>query len=109
MGMFDAPRYLTGGDNPYVTQGGKFWLHGAEPGGMSNLNGKEREQVKLTVSRSVEGDQEIVFTSGMGIVNQIKRMNAADRAALPMHVMLSQVPSGKGNPTHVLEPVEIGG
>ena len=52
---------------------------------------------------------EIVFTSGMGIVNQIKRMNAADRAALPMHVMLSQVPSGKGNPTHVLEPVEIGG
>ena len=104
MGMFDKPKYLTGNEDAYVNPGDTFWLHKAVMDGVVTVNGKERPQAKLKVSRERSGEQEIVFTSGAGIVGQIQRMDAADRAELPMELRLDEIPSGKGHPTRVLTP-----
>jgi hypothetical protein len=103
MGMFDAPRYLTG-KNGYVEEGDKFWIHNAKVDGVTNVNGKEREQVKLSVSKEKDGEREIVYTSGAGIVGQVRRMDENDRKNLPMEVRLDTVPSKQGQPTNVLTP-----
>lgn len=106
MGMFDKPQYLTG-KNPgdgYVDPGDVFWIHQARLDGTANVAGTTRDQAKLKVSKERDGEQTIVFTSGTGIVGQIRRMDASDRQAMPLEVRLDQVPSGKGNPTNVLTP-----
>lgn len=103
MGMFDKPEYLTG-DSGYAQPGQTFWLHAARLDGTVTVQGKEREQVKLQVSRDRDGERSIVFASGTGIVGQIRRMDEKDRAAMPMEVRLDQVPSKQGNPTNVLTP-----
>lgn len=104
MGMFDAPVYLTGTDNGYVNAGDVFWLHNARIEGTVKINGNDRDQAKLLVSRERDGEQTVVFSAGAGIVNQVKRMDAADRSAMPVEVRLDQVPSTKGNPTNVMTP-----
>ena len=103
MGMFDKPKYLTG-DEGFADAGDVIWLHNAKLDGTTTVNGSQRDQVKLLVSRERDGEKTAVYTSGVGIVNQIKRMDASDRAAFPMEVRLDQIPSGKGNPTNVLTP-----
>jgi hypothetical protein len=107
MGMFDKPQYLTGkGDNAYVSEGDVFWLHNARIEGETNIGGNTRTLVKLKVSHERDGETAIVFTSGLGIVNQIRRMTADDRAAMPIEIRLDAIPSTKPghNPTHVLTP-----
>ena len=103
MGMFDKPQYLTG-ENGLVQKGDIFWLHNGKLDGKTNVGGTERDQVKLLVSLTKDGEKIVVFSSGTGIVNQIKRMDAGDRAQLPMEVRLDQIASGKGNPTNVMNP-----
>lgn len=102
MGMFDKPVYLTG-DEGFISEGGVFWLHKAR---IETGSGKYGDQAKLLVSTDKDGDQVVVYTSGKGIVNQIKRMDRSDVAALPMEVRLDQVPSDKGSPTNVLTPAD---
>lgn len=101
MGMFDAPKFLTAKEagKGYVEAGDTFWLHNArvEPDG----------KAKLRVSHTRDGDAEIVFSSGKGIVGQVSRMDESDRGALPIEVRLDQVPSGKGSPTYVLTPSNL--
>jgi len=106
MGMFDAPKYLTGGKEPFVSVGDVFWLHAARMDGTTNLNGKVQDQVKLLVSHDRNGEKEAVWTSGIGIVNQIRRMDATDQANFPMEIRLDEVPSksNPNNPTRVLTP-----
>ncbi len=106
MGMFDKPKYLTG-DEGFVKPGESFWLHNARLDGTVTVNGAQRPQAKLAVSIGRDDPQEVVFTSGAGIVQQIGRMDADDRAALPMEVRLDQVPSKQGNPTNVLTPAHL--
>lgn len=103
MGMFDKPKYLTGEDG-YVNVGDTFFLHNARIDGQSNVGGERKDQAKLLVSRTKDGPTEVVFTSGTGIVGQVRRMDADDRAAMPIEVRLDEVPSNKGNPTKVLTP-----
>jgi hypothetical protein len=103
MGMFDAPQYLTG-TNGFVSAGDKFWLHNARLDGTVTVQGKDRDQAKLAVSHDQNGEQVIVFTSGIGIVNQVRRMSHDDISNLPMEVRLDQAPSKQGNPTYVLSP-----
>lgn len=100
MGMFDKPMYLTG-ENGFVSAGDIFWLHNAkvEPG-----TGKFGDQAKLLVSHEKDSEKMIVYTSGKGVVNQIKRMDNSDRAAMPLEVRLDQVPSREGSPTNVITP-----
>lgn len=104
MGMFDKPQYMTGKNNGYVQPGDTFWIHQARLDGTANIAGETRDQAKLLVSRTKDGEQSVVFTSGMGIVGQIRRMDADDRAQMPIEVRLDQVPSKQGNPTHTLTP-----
>lgn len=103
MSMFDKPMYLTGKEG-FVDAGDTFWLHNARFEGTVKIAGNDRDQVKLQVSREREGEKVIVFTAGAAIVNQIKRMDANDRAAMPLEVRLDQVPSNQGSPTNVLTP-----
>lgn len=103
--MYDKPKYLTG-DDGYIDAGDTFWLHDAKLDGQTKVAGVSRDQVKLLVSRTADGPTEVVFSSGGGIVNQIKRMDADDRAALPQEVRLDQIASGKGNPTNILTPAD---
>lgn len=103
MGMFDKRRFLTG-DDGYVEAGDTFWLHNAKIDGTTEINGRERKVAKLLVSRTRDGEQATVFTSGAGITRQVGDMDAGDRAALPMEVRLDEIPSDKGNPTKVLNP-----
>lgn len=103
MGMFDKPLYLTG-DEGYVREGDTLWLHNAKLNGTVKIGDSNKEQVKLLVSREREGDKSVVYTAGAAIVNQVKRMDANDRAHLPMEVRLDQVPSKQGSPTNVLTP-----
>lgn len=104
MGMFDKPQYLTGKDDAFVQPGGTFWLHNARMDGTATVNGENREQAKLQVSHDRDGERVTVFTSGKGIVGQIRRMDDSDRAAMPMELRLDQIPSKQGNPTNVLTP-----
>jgi hypothetical protein len=105
MGMFDKPKYLTGKQGEGFVQAGEtFWLHRAKLDGTVTVAGETREQAKLEVSREKDGEHEIVFTSGMGIIGQIRRMDDSDRAQMPMELRLDQLPSTKGNPTNVLTP-----
>lgn len=105
MGMFEAPKYLTGPtDEAFAQPGDVFWLHNARLDGTVNINGKERDQAKLQVSRTIDGERESVYTAGAGIVNQVRRMTPNDRAALPLEVRLDQVPSKHQTPTNVLSP-----
>lgn len=106
MGMFDKPQYLTGKDG-FVEAGDTFWLHNAKLDGQSTTqNGEKRDQAKLLVSKA-RGDTPVpVYTSGIGIVNMVRRIDTDDRAAMPLEVRLDQVPSGKGNPTFVLTPAD---
>lgn len=106
MGMFDKPQFLTGKDNGFVQPGDTFWLHNAKVDGTTNVGGNQREQVKLRVSHERDGEKIDVWTSGMGIVNQIKRMDNSDRASMPFEVRLDEIPSTKGNPTRVLTPAD---
>jgi hypothetical protein len=107
MGMFDKPQFLTGKDGTgYVEAGDTFWLHKARPAGTVQLGGEPRPQVKLKVSRTLDGDTDIVYTAGRAIVNQIERMDESDMAAMPIEVRLDEIPakvSGR-NPTNVLTP-----
>lgn len=105
MGMFDKPRYLTG-DSGFVEPGETFYLHNARIEGEVAIGKDVRPQAKLLVSKTEEGPKEVVFTSGSGITGQIKRMDASDRANMPMHVRLDQVPSNHGNPTNVITPAD---
>lgn len=104
MGMFDAPQYLTG-DKGFVDAGETFFLHNARlMEARVMVNGKEREQVKLQVSRDLDGEKVIVFSSGAAIVNQVKRMDNKDRQNMPMELRLDQVPSKNGNAANVMTP-----
>lgn len=107
MGMFDKPQYLTG-DDGYVNPGDTFWLHACRIDGTTTVGGSERDNVKLLVSHEQDGDKAIVYTSGAGIANQVRRMDADDRANLPMEVRLDQIPPRKAghNPTNVLTPAD---
>lgn len=107
MGMFDKPQYLTGkGDNAYVSEGDTFWLHNARVEGETTVGNQTRTLVKLKVSYERDGDTSIVFTTGMGIVGQVRRMDSDDRAAMPFEVRLDAIPATKPgySPTHVLTP-----
>lgn len=106
MGMFDKPQYLTGREGGYVEAGDVFWLHNARVDGTVVINGTPRDQVKLLVSHTEDGEQTVVWASGVGIVNQVKRMSPQDRAALPMEVRLDAINTGKGNPAHVMSPAD---
>jgi len=107
MGMFDKPQFLTGkSETAYVQPGDTFWLHAARIDGTSNINGTVRDQAKLKVSHTKNGDTTIVYTSGAGVVGQIKRIDDSDRSAMPMEVRLDAIPSNKGNPTHVITPAD---
>lgn len=106
MGMFDKPQYLTGKENAFVQAGDTFWLHNARLDGQSNTPNGPRDQAKLLVSHERDGEKVVVYTAGAGIVNQVKRMDAADRAVMPLEVRLDQVPSGKGSPTNVITPAD---
>jgi hypothetical protein len=106
MGMFDKPQYLTGNDNPFAKIGETFWLHNAKVDGEVTVAGDKREQVKLLVSKTKDGPASVVFTAGMGVVNQVKRIDDSDLKAMPYEVRLDQIPSGKGNPTTVLTPAD---
>lgn len=101
MGMFDKPQYLTG-PNGYVGPGETFWLHKARLDGTVTVSGTQREQVKMEVSHERDGEREVVFTSGTGIVGQVRRMSATDIDNMPIEVRIDQVPSRQGNPTNVL-------
>lgn len=105
MGMFDAPQYLTG-DKGFVDVGETFWLHNAKIEGAVNVNGNQRPQAKLLVSTTKDGQRVTVFSSGAGITGQILRMEAEDRAKFPIEVRLDAVPTGKGNPAHVMTPAD---
>lgn len=98
--MFEPKHYLTG-DDGYVNPGETFWLHRARLDGTVNTPQGPKPQAKLEVSRTEDGERELVFTGGAGIVNQISRMAPGD---LPAEVRLDEVPSGKGNPTRILTP-----
>jgi hypothetical protein len=103
--MFDKPQYLTGKENPYVNPGDTFWIHNARlDGTTAKFSGEPREQAKLQVSRTRDGEKSIVFTSGRGIIGQVRRMDDGDRAAMPIEVRLDQLPNDEGNPTAVLTP-----
>lgn len=106
MGMFDKPKYLTAKNagEGFVQPGETFWLHNARFDGTVKINGNDRDQVKLQVSKEREGKREVVFSSGAAIVNQVRRMDDDDRRNLPMEVRLDQVPSKEGSPTNVLTP-----
>lgn len=106
MGMFDKPQYLTAREGGYVEAGDIFWLHRARLDGTVQIQGETREQVKLEVSRERDGEKTVVWASGRAIVRQIKSMSAAERAALPMELRLDAIPSGRGNPTHVMTPAD---
>lgn len=103
MGMFDSPAYLTGKEG-FVSPGDTFWIHNARYEGTVKIAGNDREQVKLQVSHERDSEKVIVYTAGAAIVNQVKRMDSADRAAMPLEVRLDQVPSNQGSPTNVLTP-----
>ena len=103
MGMFDKPQYLTG-DEGFINVGDTFWLHAAKVDGVTNVQGKEREQVKLLVSHESNGEKVTVFTSGAGIVGQVRRMDENDRRNMPMELRLDEIPSKHGNATRVLTP-----
>lgn len=103
MGMFDKPQYLTG-DDGFVSAGDIFWLHNARIDGQVTINGVGKDQAKLLVSHEIDSERVAVFSSGAGIVNQVKRMESADRARMPFEVRLDQVPSKQGSPTYVLSP-----
>lgn len=105
MGMFDKPKYLTG-DEGYVQTGDTFWLHQAKIDGTVTQDGKTRPQAKLQVSRTKDGEKTIVFSGGTGITGQILRMDATDRANFPIEVRLDAIPTGKGNPAHVMTPAD---
>lgn len=104
MGMFDKPQYLTGKNNGFVEVGDTFWLHNAKIEGTSTINGEQRTQAKLLVSRTRDETPVTVFTSGKAITGQISRIDAEDRAAMPIEMRLDAITSGKGNPTNVLSP-----
>lgn len=106
MGMFDKPQFLTGREGAFVEPGETFWLHNARLDGQTNVRGQARDQAKLKVSKERDGEAVIVFTSGAGIVGQIRRMDDDDRRNMPYLVRLDQVPSTKGNPTNVLTPAD---
>lgn len=106
MGMFDKPQYLTGKDGLFKP-GETFWLFDARADGSVTIDGEERPQAKLLVSRSpFPVGAKVAYTSGKGIVSQIARMDDADRGALPMEVRLDELPatSASRNGTLVLTP-----
>ena len=105
MGMFDKPQYLTGTDG-FAQEGDTFFLHNARPDGVTSQGGQSREQVKLAVSRFRDEKPTVVWTSGRGIVGQVKRMDAQDREKFPMEVRLDAIPPtvAGNNPTFVLTP-----
>lgn len=108
MGMFDAPQYLTG-ENGYVTPGDTFYLHDARIDGVTTINGETRPNVKLLVSRDGNRDSAaVVYTSGIGIAGQVKRMTQEDRTRFPMEVRLDAIPAKQAgrNPTNVLTPAD---
>lgn len=108
-GMFDKPQYLTGKDGAgFVEVGNVFWLHNARIEGTTRFNDVERVNIKLKVSHERDGATEIVFTSGVGIANQVKRMTAEDRNAFPVEVRLDAIPATRAgfNPTFVLTPAD---
>lgn len=106
MGMFDKPQYLTGREGAYVEPGETFWLHNARIDGQTTVNGRTMDQAKLKVSKTRNGEQSVIFTSGAGVVGQVRRMDDGDRASMPFEVRLDQIPSQKGNPTNVLTPAD---
>lgn len=108
MGMFDKPQYLTSNKSyeGYVQTGEKFWLHRARIEGTTTINGKVLDQAKMLVSHDRDGKQEVVFTSGMGITSQVKRMDADDMAAMPMELRIDEVPSKSGNATKIMTPAD---
>lgn len=112
MGMYDKPQYLTGkGEDAYVKEGDVFWLHNARIDGTTVMGGVERTVAKLKVSRTADGPTSIVYTSGLGITGQIKRMDDDDRARFqtgPQEVRLDAIPNKTpgNNPTHVITPAD---
>lgn len=108
MGMFDKPSYLTGNDG-YAKPGDTFWLHNARVEGNATVGGESRPQAKLLVSRERDGEKTVVFTSGVGIVGQVRRMDAGDLAAMPVEVRLDAIPPQRqgNNPTNVLTPANL--
>ena len=108
MGMFDKPRYLTGREDGFVQVGDTFWLHNARMDGNANVGGESRPQAKLLVSHDRDGEKVAVYTSGRAICNQVMRMDASDRAAMPVEVRLDALPATQPghNPTNVLTPAD---
>lgn len=103
MGMFEKPQYLTGKDGTgFVQVGEVFWLHNAKIEGTSTINGEQRTQAKLLVSHGKDDRPIIVFTSGKAITGMVARIDADDRAAMPIEVRLDALPSRQGNPTNVI-------
>lgn len=105
MGMFDKPQYLTG-PTGFVSPGETFWLHNARLDGTATVSGQVRDQVKMLVSKDKDSKKEVVFTSGAGIVGQVRRMDDDDRSRMPQCLRLDTVPSKHGNPTNVLTPAD---
>lgn len=106
MGMFDSPVYLTGNENGFADVGDTFWLHNARIAGMVRISNQDKEQAKLLVSHERDSEQVVVYSAGAAIVNQVKRMDASDRAGMPMEVRLDQLPSRQGNPTNIMTPAD---
>jgi hypothetical protein len=98
MGMFDKPKYLTGTDG-LVEEGDSFTLLAARRDGIVRTPSGEAEQVKLMV-KLTNGEEHVCWTSGAGIVNQIRRMESGD---LPAEVRLDTVQAARGK-AFVLTP-----
>lgn len=106
MGMHDKPKFLTGRDG-WINVGEEFFLHNAKLAGTSRVNGQDRPTAKLLVSRTPDGKREIVFTSGAGIVRQIREVDQDDYRTMQnggMHLRLDERASREGNPVKVLTP-----
>lgn len=107
MGMFDEKRYLTGANGEFNV-GDVFRLHSAVLGDTVTINRQERLEAVLEVDRG-DGAAFVVFTSGQGIVNQVKRIDSTDD--FPRWVKLVEQSTGKAgqNAMHLLEPAESPG
>lgn len=108
MGMFEAPRFLTGKDRPYAITGETFFLCNARISGTTNQGGSSRPLAKLQVKRDEAATPEVVYTSGRGIVAQVERMTNEDRERFPLLVRLDEIPpkTQGNNPTYVLTPAD---
>lgn len=102
MGILSGKTYLTG-ENGVLTPGDKFTLHNAKIAGTIRIGNEDREEAKLLISID-GGEQQVVFTSGAAIVNQVKQIDAADAQAMRnggLELMLGTKATNKGNPMYL--------